>query len=100
MTTPSLYSVVAAFCLFAAASECHLSMETLFWLTQYVWIFATGIALFTYDYAITFGAEVQLFWSLRPTAAAAVFFLNRYLALADTWLQTLLVFAPSFVQVS
>ena len=91
---------MAAFCLFEAAGECHLSVETLFWLTQYSRIFATGIAVFAYDYAITFGAEVQLFWSYRQTAAATIFFLNRYLTLADIWLQTLLVFAPSFVQVS
>ena len=91
---------MAAFCLFAAAGECHLSVETPFWLTQHVRIFATGIALFTYDYAITFGAEVQLFWSRRQTAAATIFFLNRYICLSDIWLQTLLAFAPSFVQVS
>ncbi|PIL30411.1 hypothetical protein GSI_07597 [Ganoderma sinense ZZ0214-1] len=35
-----------------------------------------------YEYVITFGVEVDLFWGKEITGASIVFFLNRYLVLA------------------
>ena len=34
-----------------------------------------------YEYAITFGLEVELFWKQKITSASALFFVNRYLVL-------------------
>ena len=34
-----------------------------------------------YEYMITLGREVQLFWRRKLTGAAALFYLNRYLSL-------------------
>ena len=36
-----------------------------------------------YDYAITLGAEIDLFWTRKPTGATALFVLNRYLLVLD-----------------
>ena len=35
-----------------------------------------------YDFALTFGMEVERFWGRRLTLVSCVFFLNRYIALA------------------
>nr|VWP02332.1 Surface protein PspC [Ganoderma boninense] len=40
------------------------------------------VALYIYDYMITFGREVELFWGRRFTGASVLFLLNRYLNLA------------------
>ncbi len=37
--------------------------------------------LVVYEYMITFGREVELFWTGRLTGAAILFFFNRYLSL-------------------
>ncbi len=34
-----------------------------------------------YDYIITFGQEVELFWTNRLTGATVLFFANRYISL-------------------
>ena len=34
-----------------------------------------------YDYFITLGAEVELFWKKKNSRASVLFFLNRYLVL-------------------
>ena len=36
-----------------------------------------------YDFAITLGAEINLFWTRKPTGATALFVLNRYLLVLD-----------------
>ena len=41
-----------------------------------------SVALYIYDYAITFSREVDLFWGRRFTGASLLFLLNRYLNLA------------------
>ncbi|PIL30402.1 hypothetical protein GSI_07588 [Ganoderma sinense ZZ0214-1] len=38
--------------------------------------------LILYDYYLTFGAEVELFWKKKISRASVLFFLNRYLVLA------------------
>ncbi|PIL26520.1 hypothetical protein GSI_12278 [Ganoderma sinense ZZ0214-1] len=40
------------------------------------------VALYIYDYTITFPREVELFWGRRFTGASLLFLLNRYLSLA------------------
>ena len=40
-------------------------------------------AFLFYEFLINFKLEVQLFWKRRWTGASALFFLNRYLALAS-----------------
>ncbi|RDX42916.1 hypothetical protein OH76DRAFT_1422252 [Lentinus brumalis] len=40
-----------------------------------------GSGLVVYEYMITFGREVELFWTGRLTGAAILFFFNRYLSL-------------------
>ncbi|TFK82801.1 hypothetical protein K466DRAFT_603385 [Polyporus arcularius HHB13444] len=40
-----------------------------------------GAVFVVYEYVITFGQEVDLFWKRRWTGASLLFFLNRYLAL-------------------
>ncbi|KAI0685066.1 hypothetical protein C8T65DRAFT_748277 [Cerioporus squamosus] len=40
-----------------------------------------GSGLVVYEYMITFGREVELFWKGRLTGAAILFFFNRYLSL-------------------
>ena len=52
------------------------------------------IALLVYEYFITFGAEVNLFWRQKLTAAAAFFFLNRYIVLANAAYSNWLDFTP------
>ena len=52
------------------------------------------IALLAYEYLITFGAEVNLFWRQKFTAAAAFFFLNRYIVLANAAYSNWLDFTP------
>ncbi|KAM5541416.1 hypothetical protein V8D89_004970 [Ganoderma adspersum] len=37
--------------------------------------------LILYDYFMTFGAEVELFWKKKISRASVLFFLNRYLVL-------------------
>ena len=39
------------------------------------------IVLILYDYFITLGAEVELFWKKKISRASVLFFLNRYLVL-------------------
>lgn len=39
------------------------------------------IVLILYDYFITLGAEVELFWKKKNSRASVLFFLNRYLVL-------------------
>ncbi|KAI0701113.1 hypothetical protein C8T65DRAFT_579800, partial [Cerioporus squamosus] len=39
------------------------------------------VGLLTYEYANTFGREVDFFWKRRPTGASVLFFFNRYLPL-------------------
>ncbi|KAM5541344.1 hypothetical protein V8D89_004898 [Ganoderma adspersum] len=41
-------------------------------------IFAGASALVLFEYLITFGAEVQLFWRRKLTGASILFFFNRY----------------------
>ncbi|KAI0779677.1 hypothetical protein C8Q74DRAFT_708005 [Fomes fomentarius] len=38
--------------------------------------------LHTFDYAITFGREVDLFWRKKITFSSIIFFANRYLSSA------------------
>ncbi|RPD53390.1 hypothetical protein L227DRAFT_581409 [Lentinus tigrinus ALCF2SS1-6] len=38
--------------------------------------------IFIYDYVLTFGREVDLFWTIKPTGASVLFFLIRYSSLA------------------
>lgn len=45
------------------------------------------IALVVYEYAITLGAEIRLFWGKKFTAASALFHLNRQITLATCWFQ-------------
>ncbi|PIL30268.1 hypothetical protein GSI_07446 [Ganoderma sinense ZZ0214-1] len=40
-----------------------------------------------YEYVITFGVEVELFWEKEITGASIVFFLNRYLVLSYNLVQ-------------
>ncbi|KAM5541338.1 hypothetical protein V8D89_004892 [Ganoderma adspersum] len=39
------------------------------------------IALVIYEYLVTFGTEVQLFWGREVTGASVLFFVNRYMRL-------------------
>ena len=34
-----------------------------------------------YDYIITFGQEIELFWTMNITGATVLFFANRYITL-------------------
>ena len=38
-------------------------------------------ALVVFEYIITFGTEVQLFWGRKVTGASMLFFVNRYMRL-------------------
>ena len=38
-----------------------------------------GAAFVIYDYAITLGQEIEMFWRRKLTGATALFMLNRYL---------------------
>ncbi|KAI0760278.1 hypothetical protein C8Q74DRAFT_1208713, partial [Fomes fomentarius] len=38
-------------------------------------------AFLIYDYVITFGQEVELFWTMKLTGASVLFFANRYITL-------------------
>ncbi|KAI0687284.1 hypothetical protein C8Q76DRAFT_300502 [Earliella scabrosa] len=53
-------------------------------LAQYIAAFASYATstFFLYEYLITLSAEVELFWKSGFTRTSAVFFTNRYLALA------------------
>ena len=46
-----------------------------------MFILSSGIAILYYDFAITFGQEVERFWSRGFSAVAFGFFLNRYLSI-------------------
>ncbi|KAI0761519.1 hypothetical protein BD413DRAFT_617040 [Trametes elegans] len=46
-----------------------------------------GLALLTYEYALLFGREVDLFWKKKKTGATALFLLNRYFTLATEILE-------------
>ena len=39
------------------------------------------VALVIYEYLVTFGTEVQLFWAGEVTGASVLFFVNRYIQL-------------------
>ena len=41
----------------------------------------TALALYVYEYIITFGREVDLFWKRKITLAAVIFFASRYISL-------------------
>ncbi|KAI0738627.1 hypothetical protein C8Q80DRAFT_1206545 [Daedaleopsis nitida] len=45
--------------------------------------FCVMFTIFGYDYAITFGREVELFWRMKCTAATVIFLATRYLTLAN-----------------
>ncbi|KAI0681955.1 hypothetical protein C8T65DRAFT_549747, partial [Cerioporus squamosus] len=49
-----------------------------------------------YEYCITIGQEVRLFWGKKITGAAVLFFFNRYLVL----LYNIDILANSNIQVS
>ncbi len=40
------------------------------------------LAILFYDFVLTFGREVNSFWSKKPTGASALFFFIRYVTLA------------------
>lgn len=42
------------------------------------------LALIFYEYAITIDNEVRLIWRRRITGASVIFFLNRYIMIADS----------------
>ncbi|RPD73140.1 hypothetical protein L226DRAFT_572578 [Lentinus tigrinus ALCF2SS1-7] len=44
-----------------------------------------AFTMFIYEYVITFGAEVDLFWTKRLTGATVLFFLNRGIVMFYTW---------------
>ncbi|KAH9943180.1 uncharacterized protein BXZ73DRAFT_97233 [Epithele typhae] len=50
---------------------------------------AAAIGLLAYDFAITFGQEVDLFWKRKTTLSSALFILNRYIPLTVN-----MIFAP------
>ncbi|RPD68573.1 hypothetical protein L226DRAFT_576294 [Lentinus tigrinus ALCF2SS1-7] len=45
------------------------------------WLMKSQV-IFIYDYVLTFGREVDLFWTIKPTGASVLFFLIRYSSLA------------------
>ena len=45
-------------------------------------ILTLPIALLVYEFLITFGQEVQLFWKGKWSGATILFFLNRYITLS------------------
>ena len=58
------------------------------------------VVLLTYEYLITSGAEIRLFWGPGFSAAAALFFFNRFLNLINWWNQTISIFYyPKDIQV-
>lgn len=40
-----------------------------------------SVALLVYDYLLTFGREVELYWKMKPTGASVLFAFNRYLTI-------------------
>ena len=42
-------------------------------------------ALLLYEYLVTFDQEVELFWKRSFTGASALFFLNRYFTIIDSF---------------
>ena len=52
------------------------------------------IAVVTYEYVITSGAEVRLFWQHKFTIATALFLLNRYCTLFNTLYEIVYGFIP------
>ena len=42
-----------------------------------------GVVVILYEYLITLGLEVQLFWGREITGASILFFINRYTMLFD-----------------
>ena len=51
------------------------------WLTVIDYVFMST-ALVVYEYLITFGREVELYWTQGVTAASILFYANRYISLA------------------
>ncbi|PIL30401.1 hypothetical protein GSI_07587 [Ganoderma sinense ZZ0214-1] len=62
---------------------------------EYMELATMVVMLYVYEYVITFGVEVDLFWGKEITGASIVFFLNRYLILAYN-----LVLLPSWFSLS
>ena len=44
-------------------------------------VLTNSIALLVYEWIITFGDEIDLFWRKKPTVAMCLFLLNRYIPL-------------------
>ena len=42
---------------------------------------ARFVALILYDYLLTLGREVGLYWKMKPTGASVLFAFNRYLTI-------------------
>ncbi|PIL30379.1 hypothetical protein GSI_07564 [Ganoderma sinense ZZ0214-1] len=59
------------------------------------YIGVAAICVVLYEYVITLGIEVDLFWGKEITGASIVFFLNRYLALAYNLVRIPAGFPPS-----
>ncbi len=68
----------------AVGNECEiaaLGAGTLFSACSVLANELSGPAFVVFDYLITFGQEVNLFWNRRFTGATLLFFVNRYVVL-------------------
>ena len=61
---------------------------------------ACRLVLVLYEYIITFGIEVDLFWGKDMTGASVIFFLNRYLMLAYNLVKSFKVYQTPFKNIS
>ncbi|KAI0689551.1 hypothetical protein BC835DRAFT_1418437 [Cytidiella melzeri] len=52
-----------------------------------LWMVTSATALFTYEYFITLGAEISEMWLRKWTSATWLYMLNRYVAVASSFLQ-------------
>ncbi|RDX44273.1 hypothetical protein OH76DRAFT_1487225 [Lentinus brumalis] len=83
-TEPTLAALVADFESLAVGNECEiaaLGAGTLFSACSVLANELSGPAFVVFDYLITFGQEVNLFWKRRFTGATLLFFVNRYVVL-------------------
>ena len=81
----SLDSVVNNYCSVAASGE----LTTLPSTGHYTEDASLIAAMFVYECLITFGEEVDLFWTNRMTGATVLFLLNRWIVMFFTWYDVL-----------
>ena len=81
----SFGSIVNNYCSVAASGE----LTTLPFTGHYTEDVSLISAMFIYEFLITFGEEVDLFWTNRMTGATVLFFLNRWIVMFFTWYDVL-----------